>query len=111
MWVDVCTRSCPCVWLFVTHNAAGPHSPSGMWDFQIQNRPSRGRSAGTNGRERRRREGDVERGRRETFSLTAAAAAAAASYLCPPRRCVQSEHLSEGTGKFLWLTETGAVTV
>lgn len=27
-----------------TFNAAGPHSPSGMWDFQVENRACRGRN-------------------------------------------------------------------
>lgn len=50
-----------CGWTFVcllvqvsicdTYNAAGPHSPSGMWDFQVENRPHRGRRAGTSSRE------------------------------------------------------------
>lgn len=40
MWVQVCMSSCSCVrvCLFVTRNAAGPHSPCGMRDFQVQNR-------------------------------------------------------------------------
>lgn len=40
MWVQVCMSSCSCVHvcLFVTRNAAGPHSPCGMRDFQVQNR-------------------------------------------------------------------------
>lgn len=53
MWVEVCipSRACVCVSICDTYNAAGPHSPSGMWDFQVQNRPHRGRRAGTNSRE------------------------------------------------------------
>lgn len=41
----VCRSVCAC--LFVTH--AGPHSPSGMRDFQVENRPQRGRSGGGGG--------------------------------------------------------------
>lgn len=50
--------SCMCVSICDTYNAAGPHSPSGMWDFQVQNRSHCGRRAGTNsegvGKRRRR---------------------------------------------------------
>lgn len=46
-WVEVCMSSCACVSICDTYNAAGPHSPFGMWDFQIENRPQRGKGAGT----------------------------------------------------------------
>lgn len=32
------------VYICDTFNAAGPHSPSGMWDFQVENRAWRGRN-------------------------------------------------------------------
>lgn len=44
---EVCMSICD------TYKAVGPHNPSGMWDFQVQNRPCRGRRAGTNSRKRR----------------------------------------------------------
>lgn len=49
-----CAYACVLVCMSIcdTYNATGPHSPSGMWDFQVQNRPHRGRRAGTNSIER-----------------------------------------------------------
>lgn len=37
-----------CVSICDAYNAVGPHGPFGMWDFQVENRPHRGRRAGTN---------------------------------------------------------------
>lgn len=42
-WGGVCMSSVH-VSICDTFNAAGPHSPSGMWDFQVENRACRGRN-------------------------------------------------------------------
>lgn len=64
MWVEVCMSSgaCVCESICDTYNAARPHSPSGMWDFQVQNRSHCGRRAGTSSRERgEEEEGDAKK--------------------------------------------------
>lgn len=62
MWVEVCMLSCVCVFVYLWHilyNGAWPQSPSGMWDFQVQNRPTRG-----GGRRQQEQTAKMEKGNR-----------------------------------------------
>lgn len=109
LYVFSCMCVLSCMSICDTSSAAGPHSPSGMWDFQVQNRPQCGRRAGTNSRERgRRRRG--ERGRRTEHKMCMFTATSA-EFSFSSERCVHSTHLSRRVGKFLWFTDMGGVTV
>lgn len=73
LYVFMCMCVLVCMSICDTYSAAGPHSPSGMWDFQVQNRPQCGRRAGTNSRERgRRRRGEKGRRTEHTMCMFAA---------------------------------------
>lgn len=97
LYVSVCI--CVCVSICQTYNAAGPHSPFGMWDFQVQNRPHHGRRAGTNRRDRgkgaERRRGRRRRGEKGMTDVL----------------LFNLPNLSKSVGAFLWFIETGSMTV
>lgn len=55
-WKLVC-RACVCTSICDTFEAAGPHSSSGMWDFQVENSTHGGRGEGEGQRQRAERSG------------------------------------------------------